>query len=92
MLTREMLKQMPAHTVFATGILLDNEDGLFMTGSNKELRWCAIRGGIDDWAIYTHFADRNVEWICKYGDKIYDERNIKRCVPCDAEAFARYRY
>jgi len=92
MLTREMLKSMPANTIFATGIMLDNEDGLNMNNSNQELRWCAVRGGIDDWAIYCHFADKSIEWIHHYGDKIYDEYNIKRCVLCNDEAFARYRH
>ena len=92
MLTRDMLAAMPADTIFATGVLIDDENGLFMTGSGKELRWCAVRGGIDDWAIYCHFADNDEEWIRRHGDKVHDERNIKRCVPCNDRAFERYRY
>lgn len=83
---------MPANTVFATGVLVDNKDGLFMTGSGKELRWVAIRGGADDFCIYCHFADKTTEWIERYGDKVYNERNIRRCVEMDDDAFKRYRY
>ena len=92
MLTLEMLNSMPENTIFATGILLDNEDGLFMTGSNKELRWIAVRGIVNDWAVYCHTAEKSIEYIERVGDKVNDERNIKRCVPCSDEAFARYRF
>ena len=92
MLTVKMLKDMPEHTVFATGLMFDNEEGLFMSGSGKELRWVAVRGGIWDWSIYTHFADRSIEWIQREGDKVRDDTNIKKCVECDAEAFAMYRF
>jgi len=92
MLTLEQLKAMPEHTVFATGIAKDVEDGLFMTGSGKDLRWVAVRGGIYDWTIYCHFAEHDVEWVRRQGDKVCMERNIKGLVPCDDEAFKMYRY
>lgn len=91
MLTLEMLKLTPPNTIFATGILPDNEDGLFMTGSGKDLRWVAVRGGIDDWCIYTLFADKSIEEIRDYGDKVHSVRNIRRCVECDNDALLRYR-
>lgn len=92
MLTLKMLQQMPENTIFATGVLVDDKDGLFMANTKKELRWVAVRGGIADWSIYCHFADRNIEWIRHYGDKVYDENNIKRCIEADEEALAYYRY
>jgi len=92
MLTLEKLKSLPPNEIFATGILLDNEDGLFMTGSNKELLWVAVTGEINDFAIYTHFTENSAEWIKRQGDKVHDERNIRRCIEMDDEAFARYRY
>ncbi len=63
-----------------------------MCGSGKLLRWVAVRGGIHDWCIYCHYADKSVEWIKAQGDKVCIERNIKSCVPCDDESFAMYRY
>lgn len=92
MLTLEMLKQMPANTIFATGTLIDDEDGLFMAGSGELLRFVAVSGSVGDFTIYTHFAEKSAEWIRYYGDKVHDERNIKRCIECDDEAFKRYRY
>ena len=91
MITLEQLKAMPPNTVFATGTAYDNPDGLFMSGSGKELRWVAERGGIHDWAIYTHFSEHDVEWVRRHGDKVHSEHNIKKLVPCDDDAFAMYR-
>ena len=91
MLTLEMLKKMSPKTIFATGTSMDVADSLFMTGSGNELRWVAERGGIHDWAIYCHFADRDVEWIRRHGDKVYSERHIRLLVECTDEAFKIYR-
>lgn len=92
MLTLQMLKEMMPDTIFATGTMNDSEDGLFMNGSNRELRWVAVRGGIHDWCIYCHHAEYDVEYIKRHGDKVCDKRNIKRVVECDDEAFKMYRY
>ena len=92
MLTLKMLNDMPAHTIFASGMAIDNEEGLFMTGSGKELRWVAVRGGIDDWAIYCHFADKDWSFVRDYGDKVTMKHHIKNLVSCTDEAFKRYRY
>ncbi len=92
MLTAKDLDSLPSNSIFENGVFLDVEDELFMTGSGKLLRWVAVTGAIGDWAIYCHFADRSLEWIRDQGDKVYMETNIKKCVPCDDEAFKRYRY
>jgi len=82
-ITRQMLKEMQPHEIFKSG---------FHFGA----RWVAVRGGVDDWAIYW-MPNRDIcmetdEQIAKMGDKILDERDIVRLVPCDNEAFKRYRY
>jgi hypothetical protein len=92
LLTLEKLKEIKKHSIFATGTAIDNELGLFMTGSGRELRWVAVTGEINDWCIYCHFAEHDIEWIKRQGDKVCMERNIKMCVPCDDEAFKKYRY
>lgn len=94
MLTRKQLQDMPIDSVFAHGIIENSEDGLFMTNNNigRKLLWVAKRGGIDDWAIYVHWADKGIDFVRDRGDKITRESYIKKLVPCDAEAFARYRY
>jgi len=90
-LTLNKLKAMQPEEIFATGTLLDAPDGLNMTNSRQMLRWVAVRGAIGDWAIYCHFADKDPEWIKRLGDKVYNERDIKRCVNCDEAAFKMYR-
>ena len=92
MLTLQMLKDMEPGTIFATGVAQDDENGLFLANTGKLLRWVACRGGIWDWAIYAHFADNTDEWIQNHGDKVHDNRNIKKCIECDDEAFAMYRH
>jgi len=91
MLTLKKLKEMEPG-IFASGTVSDNSVGINMTNSNKLLRWVAVRGGIHDWSIYCHWADRSEEWIRGFGDKVTSENNIKKLVPCDDEAFKMYRY
>ena len=91
MLTLDQLKAMPEHTMFATGEMMDEPSGLFMARSGKLLRWVACRGEIHDWTIYCHFADKDIHWIRRQGDKVIDKVHIRRCVPCDDEAMSVYR-
>lgn len=92
MLTLQQLKDMEPDTIFATGETTDDPNGANMTGSGQALKWVATRGGIHDWAIYIHTADKSEEWIKRQGDKIHNRETIKKLVPCDDEAFAMYRY
>ena len=90
-LTLEMLKEMKPG-IFARGETTDSPEGCNITNSGDLLRWVAVRGGIHDWAIYCHFADKDWEWIRLNGDKIYNENNIRKIVECDDESFKMYRY
>jgi hypothetical protein len=92
MLTLQALKDMDPGQIIATGTSNDRPDGLFMANTNRLLRWVAVRGVIHDWAIYCHFAEKDIMWIRKEGDKVCDASHIKKLVPCDDEAFKMYRY
>lgn len=92
MLTIKQLKEMKPNTIFAKGEIVDSPDGININNSGKQLRWVAVRGGIHDWAIYCHLAEKEYEWIKDWGDKVHSEQNIKKLVPCDDEAFKMYRY
>ena len=92
MITLEELKEMEPNTIFADGLAVDSPIGINMTNSGQNLRWIAIRGGIWDWAIYCHTADKSLEWIKKSGDKVHNENTVKKLVPCDKEAFEMYRH
>ena len=91
MLTIEILKYFEPG-IFRRGETTDNNNGVNMTNSGKELRWVAVRGGIHDWAIYCHWSDKPYSWIEKHGDKIHNENHIKKLIECDDEAFQMYRY
>lgn len=78
--------------IFAEGIALDNPYGIHMTGSGRQLRWVAVRGGAPDWKIYCHYIEKSKEEVASNGDKIHDPETIKRLVPCTDEAFKMYRY
>lgn len=91
MLSLKQLQDMPPHTVFATGEVVDGPEGINMTNSGRMLKWVAKRGQIHDWAIYIHWAESSVEYIETQGDKIYNKENVKKLVPCDNEALEMYR-
>lgn len=85
MLDKRMLDDMPAETVFATGIVLNER----LHGA--PVRWVAKRGGIHDWAIYYHLANSPLDFVSRCGDKVFTDEVIRALVPCDDEALALYR-
>jgi len=91
-LTEEQFKVLPRGEIFATGVLPNSPEGLFMTRGGGELRWVAMKGnGYDDWAIYCHWATWTESEIASNGDKVTDDEHIQRCVPCTDEVFKLYR-
>ena len=92
MLTKEQFDLIPDGDVFATGVLPNSPDGIFMTRDGGELRWVAKKGYGHDWAVYCHWSDRSVEWITQSGDKVHNEKHIQKCVPCTVPVFKLYRY
>ena len=92
MLTKKILEEMPAGTIFARGWASDDEWGINMTRSHKCLRWIAKRGdGAPDWAIYCHFAENDDTYVEQCGDKVHRESHIRKLVECDDEALKWYR-
>jgi hypothetical protein len=95
MLTLKTLKEMEPHTIFAKGVVIDSREGCNMAGTGKEIKWVAVRGGIHDWAIYTdnpYSPQSSYEDVRDWGEKVTNEENIKKLVPCDKESFEMYRY
>lgn len=91
-LTLDRLRYLPPGP-FATGRVSDNPVGVHMTGSDKLLRWVAVKGGSQyGWKIYCHWAEHTAEFVRAHGDKVIDEANIKKLVDCDDEAFKEYEY
>lgn len=118
MLTLQDLRDMPPNTLFASGIgfiihpwfndatKVSKGGSLEEDGLHTMVRWVALRGGIEDWAIY-HSMDANLtqadyfnsqdhlecslEQIARGGAKLRDRNNIQQLVPCTSEALALYR-
>jgi len=90
-LTIEVLVQLKPHSEIAKGEIEDSADGINMTGSGNPLKWVAVTGEIGDWCIYVQWAHRDYEWIKHHGDKVHNEHNIRKLVPCSDKAYARYR-
>lgn len=90
MLTLQQLKDMEPG-IFATGETTDDANGANITGSGRQLRWVAVRGGIHDWAIYVHKASWSEEEIKSNGDKVHSRETVKKLVPCDDQALGMYR-
>ena len=78
--------------IFAQGETTDDPDGCNMTASGRKLKWVASRGDIHDWAIYVLWASCDWMQVKAMGDKIHDEANIRKLVPCTSEAFDMYRH
>lgn len=91
-LTLEQLKDMP-YGVFASGITTNSPDGVYMTDSRygDPLAWVAKRGGNNDWAIYCAWLEDGGNYAATNGQKVGNERNIRKLVPCTDEAFKMYR-
>jgi hypothetical protein len=92
MLTVKKLMDMKPHQLFATGTTTDNSTGVNLSNSGNPLRWVAVRGGIEDWAIYVGWQWGDENHIKDFGDKIHDKDNIRKLVPCDDEALKMYRH
>ena len=92
MLDLQMLSTMSPETIFATGIIDNSPEGIFMTRSGGKLRWLAIKGRANDWCIYIHWESSTAEYVKRAGDKVCDKKHIRKLVPCSNEAFKAYRY
>lgn len=91
MLTRDNLREYLPGSIFAMGA------GHFPSVCSQPIQWIAVRGGVDDWAIYYQekesvtFNDEEIEHLRKHGDKVYNKQAIREMVNPDADAMVRYR-
>lgn len=93
-LTLKQLEEMKPG-IFAQGETIDSPEGCNMANTGKTIKWVAVRGTIPDWAIYTdnpYSPQFSYESVADYGDKVHEEKHIKRLVPCTTEAFKMYRH
>lgn len=71
--------------VLATGVV--TEPSLY----SDPIRWVAVKGWGDDWAIYYHKAIYEIVLVREQGDKINEANLIQNLVPCTQEVLDKYR-
>ena len=90
MITREDLKNMEPGTIFASGNIIDGENGVHLKNSGKLLRWVAVRGNVDDWSIYIDVASKDEEKVKNDGDKL-PKRVAISLIEGSKDFYDRYR-
>ena len=93
-LTSATLKMMEGGHIIASGEIINDESGVFMVNDRKgeKLGWVAKRGdGYWDWAIYVGWANQTVGDILANGQKVCNDDNIQKLVPCTEAALKLYR-
>ena len=93
-MTFEEFTKLPPGEIFASGILPNTPEGLYMTDTcvGDMLRWVAKKGQANDWAIYVHWSRYSIDYVASYGDKVTMRDHILLCVPCDEKMLSYYRY
>ena len=58
--------------------------------TSKAVRWIAVKGGNDDWAIYFDYQAPSIEYLKRYGYKLSVE-NVPNLIKVSDAVLARYR-
>lgn len=87
----KIFDQIPANTVFATGITANAVGGLNMSGTGELLYWAAVKGNANDWSLYCS-RNRDIDYIQAFGDKVHFEDHILNVMAADKEVMKRYRH
>ena len=90
MYTRDKLDKLDSGTIFASGIDFDGESGINLWNTGKLLRWVAVRGGVDDWAVYADKVSKSAENVKECGCKL-SKREALNLVLGSPEFYDRYR-
>lgn len=56
------------------------------------LKFVALKGDINDWAIYCHHPHNNDQTITEIGEKVISKGMILSICPCTPDIFALYRF
>jgi len=94
MLDMDQLKEIPEDEMFAHGVVLDGQPYFNFDGKHIVLKWAAIKGYNNDWAIYVlpNEGYNTYLEVRSNGNKVSSKENIQYLVPCTPEVLARYRY
>ena len=90
----KFLKEVKPHQIFR--VVIEEVD--FMTGKPLKLIFVAVRGEIEDWALYCIKDDYTKSYNqlrenCRdNGDKVTFKENIKHIMSCSDDLLELYRY
>ena len=70
MITVQKLKLIDPLSIFASGIDIDNEQGINIASTNKLIKWVAVKGQFYTWCIYVGMASKSYQIIRDRGLKI----------------------
>jgi hypothetical protein len=92
-ITLREFNKIPDGEIFAKGILPNSPEGIYMTDNSPgvNLKWLAIKGYANDFAIYCHWFYFTDEYVADHGQKMTSKENILKCLPCDEELIKLYR-
>ena len=90
-LTAERLASFPNCAAFCVGTTVDSPDGVNMMNTGKPLKFVAVKGDIEDWAIYVHWDYHDDIYVKAQGDKVTDLEAVKRVLTCSDSALRLYR-
>lgn len=93
-MTIEEFNKIPDGEIFATGVLPNSPEGIYMTEYhfNANLKWIAIKGYAHDWVVYCDWEYKSYDDVKNQGQKITSKENIQKCIPCDEEVLKLYRF
>lgn len=56
------------------------------------VHWIAVKGMVNDWAVYFSSNDEDYKSIAESGNKLYLLNAVKRLIPCTKNVLRRYRH
>lgn len=90
-LTLKVLSSFKSGQIMATGLTDGGPGGVHLIDKPWKVRWVAITGHNNDWAVYAGPEDWSPHAVARSGDKVNNINNVKKVVPCDDAAAERYR-
>ena len=76
----------------ALPISADDYEGLNMTNSHKMLTWVMVKGGINDWCVYTSLGQVPYETVKDWGNKVHCREHIENIADFNDEVWRMYRH
>lgn len=93
-----ILEQMQPHQHIIAGSFINDDTDVnfqeFINGTNvvgQRLRYVAVRGQIDDWAIYVDRENKPDKMIVDNGVKVRDHEVVEKLVNCGEGILSHYR-